>query len=294
VTLINAATYGVNIGEDSTIPLTEALNALPQEGGILVIPGGTYTITKPLPLRSRMKMVGDGAYGTVIHQTTPNQPAMVGTDVERIHIEGIGFTGPGKNVGTATGIQMLRQSNPNTALISMQDVVIQQWGGAGLDISNPIVSVFTKVVSENNGGDGFYLHGVPNGAAGTSTSLTGCFTVNNGGAGYHLAKMVYTAFTACAADANAVGYLLESCQGVNLRACGAEGTLAQSGKYDGSSFSLHGSTNIGMDECWVYGSSATPVTVANGSSARIRGFTNNTPAAADVQSIYVSADSTIS
>jgi hypothetical protein len=48
----------------------------------------------------------------------------------------------------------------------------------------------------------------------------------NGEAGFYFDTMVYCVLNGCAADSNAVGYVLKRCQGVTLTSCGAESTVA--------------------------------------------------------------------
>lgn len=251
-------------------PIQDAITALGAQGGQINLAPGTYVIPRSLVLPStgQVKIVGEGAYNTVI-RVTADAPAILGTDVQRLTIQDLGLTGPG--AGSSNGLSLLRQAAANTPLVSLERVVIQNFGGHGLEISNPIVCQLRQVVCETNGGHGFYLHGVEGGAAGTSTKLDACYAVANKGNGYQIAKMNYSALVACAADNNAEGYVLQDCQAVRLDACGVEGTTGGSAFIVGA-----GCQSVAIEHPWVSGCAAVPVVIQSG-PARLVGLVDAPP-----------------
>ena len=256
---------------------------------------GIYLCTKPPVLPALAPSItGEGSYRSVIQVRAPG-PGIMGTDVARLTLRGVGITGAGKAAGSAAGIELARSASPNTFGLNFDDVVVQQFGGNGVALSNPIVSRLTGVIAENCGQCGFYLSGVIGGASGTSTVLSACYGNACGLAGYYIDTMTYIQLAGCAADGNAAGYVIERSQGVVLSACGAEGTVAGGVGLmaDGTSFRVDASSAVSLDDCWCYGNPAVTTHISGGSTRiRVR-VKDNSPAASAVAALVVDTGSEI-
>jgi hypothetical protein len=272
------------------------------DGGF-ALPAGTFPVSRSLVPPVGCTIEGTGAYTSVLKVTTPGQPAIAMTDCSHVTMRGIGLTGPGRAAGSAPGLLVVRDRAPNTFGLLLDDVVIQHFGGDGISAvrANLIVSAFRRVTCENLNGSGFDLTGVPDGAAGTSTSLTACFAVACGKSAYHLQKMNYCAFSACAADACGTGYVFEDCQGISVNcqgisvtACGAEGILAAGSTMytDGTSFRADHCDGVDFGgACWTYGNAGLVLRVS-GASRNIRGrIAESSPAESATGAVLVDSGS---
>jgi hypothetical protein len=265
------------------------------EGGF-ALPAGTFPVSRALVPPAGCTIEGTGSYSSVLRVTVPGQPAISMTDCSHVTIRGVGLTGPGAAAGTAPGLLIGRSRAPNTFGLLLDDVVIQHFGGDGISAvrANVIVSVFRRVTCENLSGCGFDLTGVPGGPAGTSTSLTACYAVACGKSAYHLQKMNYCAFSACAADACGTGYVLEECQGISLAACGTEGIVATGATMytDGTSFRADRCEGVDFGTaCWTYGNAGLVLRIS-GTSRNIRGrIAENAPAESAVGAVLVDSGS---
>jgi len=282
---------GLSAASDNTALLQAAMT----DGGF-ALPAGTFPVSRSLVPPAGCTIEGTGAYTSVLKVTAPGQPAIAMTDCSHVTMRGVGLTGPGRAEGTAPGLLIVRSQAPNTYGLLLDDVVIQHFGGDGISAvrANLIVSAFRRVTCENVNGCGFDLTGVPSGAAGTSTSLTTCFAAACGKSAYHLQKMNYCAFSACAADACGTGYVLEDCQGVSLTACGTEGIVATGTTMytDGTSFRADRCDGVDFGTaCWTYGNAGLVLRVS-GTSRNIRGrIAENAPADSAVGAVLVDSGS---
>jgi hypothetical protein len=275
---------GLSSNGDNLVVLQRGLNS----GGFCLPPGvWPYhgTLTAP-PMATAV--TGAGSYHSVLQQMQPGASGLTMTDGQRLMLSGVGITGPGSSQGStspspASGVQLRRVSQPNTALLFFEDVVIQQFPGDGIDasVANVIVSKFSRVVCESLGGSGFSLSGVPGGSAGTSCSFDACYAVACKQAGFSLAKMCYTSLAACAVDSSGAGYVFEACEGIGLTACGAESLIATGSGIltDGTAFRVDDCDGVDFGYgCWNYANSHYVLHVS-GNSRNIRAgrIGENTP-----------------
>jgi hypothetical protein len=285
----------VPAGLSTTSDNAALLQTAMADGGF-ALPAGTYPVSRALVPPVGCTIEGSGSYCSVLKVTATGQPAISMTDCSHFTARGIGLTGPGMAKGTAPGIAIARSRAPNTFGLLLDDVVIQQFGGNGISAirANVIVSAFRRVTCENVTGSGFDLTGIPGAAAGTSTSLTACYAVACAKSAYHLQKMNYCSFSACAADACGTGYVLEECQGISFAACGAEG-IAATGTTpytDGTSFRADRCDGVDFGTaCWTYGNAGLVLRVS-GASRNIRGrIAENAPAASAAGAVLVDSGS---
>ncbi len=254
---------------DDTAAIQAAISALPAAGGTVYLPAGTYKLTDPLSLRSNLTLVGDGDGATVVRQTAANKNAMTGSALNRVAIQGIYFAGTG--AGTGSGLVLAKGANAATPYVSLRDVSFESFGQDGVAVENPIVSTFERVIGVTNGRYGINLYGQVAGAAGTSCSLSACYGNANGTAGIRLFNLVYSAMNGCAADHNPVGHLIDTCQGVTLSGCGAEGNTTNGVKVSGG----YGVSIAGL---WVYDNRGVAVYVTgSANTTTVIGATDNTP-----------------
>jgi hypothetical protein len=207
---------------DDTAAIQAALTAAANTGGgVVYLPAGTYKISTALTISDNVSIRGAGDLATVIRQTSTTAHGLVGTDLNNVTITDLGVTGP--VTGTGKGINFTLTSAPCTMYINMGRVTVKNFGSDGINIQQPIVSTFTRVVSQANGGWGFNLHtNADTGPAGTSCQFTACYGNGNATGGYRLHKLTYIQLSACAADSQTVGYELDFVYGASLNGCGGE------------------------------------------------------------------------
>lgn len=291
--MINLREFG-GTGDNATLndaSFANAIASLPPGGGAIGLGAGIYRVSKPVAVRSAVKLVGDGAYSTVIQQITPGQPGIIGIDVHDLDLMDIGVTGAGPSATAAAGISLTRQSAANTAYVRLANVAVQNFSGDGIAISNPIVSQLSGVRALTNGGHGINLHGVPGGAAGTSCHLSACYAVGNAGSGYVLNKMAYSKLDACASDKNAVGYTLQSSSGIVMAACGAEGILPAAKGYSGNGVLINGSSGVVVAGFFCYEASEPVISLVNGSTGVRIGVVTSIAPLVPVQDVVTDATS---
>jgi hypothetical protein len=219
---VSITEYGA-VGNDSTNNATAiqaAIDALPANGGVLVVPPGIFRVGSALTLRNGVTIQGDGIDVSILKQTSTSANLFTGSNVHDIAIRDIELQGPAS--GTGKGIAIAKGVGNHIAYLDFSNVYVTGFGSHGIDLENPIVSRFNGVKAEANGGWGFYLHGQNGGAAGTSTVLTDCYANANTTGGYWVFNMAYSNLIGCAADHNPVGYRLEDCIGTNMVGCGSE------------------------------------------------------------------------
>lgn len=297
----NVKAYGAagNGSTDDTAAIQAAISAAQTAGGgVVYLPGGTYNISAALVLYSGVSLIGAGAAGagqgtststgaTVINQTSATAHGISTADLQDVTIRALTLNGPGS--GSGNGFYSPLSANGSQEHLAFQDVTIQGFGGNGLELQNPIVSRFDRVTSQNNGGKGFYIRGTTGGASGTSCAFNACWANTNATVGWHIYNMTYVALNACAADNNGNGYLIDTCQGVTLTGCGAEGITAQN-SYDGTSFKITGSYAVSLVGCWTWHQNAVMLWVTGGSqNVFIAAVMENTPQASATASLKTDA-----
>lgn len=249
---------------DDTAAIQAAINAAGTVSGgvggsVVYFPPGNYKISSALAVPSFVSLAGAGC-GLFAGNTSPVTIFQSSTSANGItladHAGGVtlsGFLLAGPGSGTGKGIYLPAASG-TPSNIHFSDVTVDSFGGNGIELTDPIVSRFERVTSQFNGGHGFYVTG--GSSNGTSCTFSACeANTNASGIGFWIQKMAYTSLNGCAAQACALGYLIDACQGVALTGCGAEQTLA-AGSYDGTSFKITGSSVTTLTSCWCYNNKA--------------------------------------
>jgi hypothetical protein len=241
---------------DDTAQIQAALDAANAAGGhVVYFPAGTYNITAALTVHSNTTLLGDGTNSSIIYQATATAHGIIGTDLSSVVISSIGLTG--QPTGSGKGIYFTLNTGPCTLYTTMRDVTVKNFGGDGIDIQQPIVSVFHKVLSQANGGWGFNLHTLADtGPAGTSLQFSACYANGNEVGGYRLHKLTYIQLAGCAADSQTVGYELDYVYGATLDGCGAEDCA--------TSVKINGGGAASVKGMFIYGSRGTGIWVTNG------------------------------
>jgi hypothetical protein len=268
---------------DDTTAIRAALTAA-ASGGTVMFPPGNYKITDYLTPPVNSKIVGSGDGATIITQTGSNKNIFQATDPYNISISSLKMVGIG--TGTGKGINFALSVNTNMMLITLDQITVDDVGSDGVYLENPIVSTFNRVNTHSCGGYGINLVGVGTGVIGTSCTLTSCYAdTNAGAAGFRLSHMNYTSLVSCASDSNAIGYLIDTCQGVSLSGCGAESCTTNGIK-------INAGFGITADACWFYDDGGVAVYVT-GSAASIilQNMIENSPHAGATNFIKVDAGS---
>jgi len=265
----NVCAYGADPTgtANSTAAIQAAINAAHTSaaaGGTVSFPPGTFEISSTLTLYPNVDLTGAGSGATVISQTSTSANGISAVDLQSNTLSGFTLNGPGS--GTGIGFSSALSANPAQGNLNFTDVQAQSFGSHGFDIQNAIASRFECVQSTTNGGHGFYIRGTTSGASGTSCTFVSCYANTNNLIGFWIYNMTYCALDACAADTCGVGYQIDSCQGVALTACGAEGIVAKNG-YDGTSFKVTGSFGVTLNTCWTYQNDAVAFWVTSGSTS---------------------------
>ena len=255
----NVKDYGANGDgiQDDTAACQSAINATPENGGVVLFPVGVYKITDTLLVtKSGMTIRGEGTgsfpfssgrttlpdllnEGTVIWSqeagadpSDPNQPAigaetaMKFEDAERLTLEGITFMGPGMNQASGGGVSFVRLNQSNLSQLTVQKVLIQNVAGNGLYMSVPILTTLDNVTVRWCAGHGFLFRG------GTSTNLRSCYAVSVLTEGFHFDEMVGCVIDGCYVEGAGIGFLLETSSAMTLNSCSTESLLDRSVHYE--------------------------------------------------------------
>lgn len=285
--VLNYGAAGDNTTDDTTA-IQNTINAVPSDGGIVAFPAGTYKITSALTLRSNLILTGVSDGSSVIRQDTSTADGLTGVDLTRLTLRDITVQGPAS--GSGQGITLTRSANPATVSLAFTRMTVKHFGGTGIELSNPIVSVFTGVTSSNNGNHGWNIHGVSSGAAGTSCSFISCYADTITNAGFLLNTMAYCSFVGCAADYCGIGYEVTGAgtQGISFTGCGAESAVNRDTGYDGYSWKINAAICVGLVDCFTFASPNVSVWVTGGARGiSITGLAENSPTGTAVKSIKV-------
>jgi hypothetical protein len=257
----NVLAYGA-VGDgvhNDTSAIQAAITAVPSNGGIVYFPPGEYLVTDKITVKNGLVLAGSGDATSTILQTGANKDGLYGVDIESVCVRDLYLYGTG--AGTGKGINFTHSVNAAVPYISLQNVNVASFGSDGIFMSNPIVSVFDRVLTTTNGGYGFNVTGAnPSGAAGTSISFLSCYANGNTTGGYRLYNMTYCALHACACDSTPIAYLVDNCQGVSLNGCGGEAVTT-------NTFKINASFGIVLAGCWVYDGSGNQIYITGSSTA---------------------------
>ena len=260
---------------DDTTALQSAITAA--AGKSLYIPAATYKTTAALtiPINSHINIIGDGPSNSIINQTSTTANALTITDAIGITIQGLGFTGPAS--GSGIGLSFVLGSNANTFQCDIRDVSVGSFGSHGISIATPTLCNLVRVVSQNNGGDGFHTT-----SSAASTTFQDCFSNTNTAVGFNINNLSYGNFTGCAAIAcGGIGYSLVNCNSVTLMSSGAQNCT-------GNGFDISGGFTVSLLSCYTLTNNA--IGVHFGSShlqGYVQGYYDNTPGGGATNSIKV-------
>lgn len=101
--IFNVKSYGAKSDgvTDDTLACQAALNAVPDTGGVVCFPSGTYLISGLLVKKDRTHIIG---FGWPTLKATVKEIKMLSTnDYDYINIEGIRIVGTGKDTGSSSG-----------------------------------------------------------------------------------------------------------------------------------------------------------------------------------------------
>jgi hypothetical protein len=269
--------YGA-VGNGTTDDTTAIQSALTAAAGkSLYIPAATYKITAALtvPINSHISILGDGPSNSVINQTSTTAAALTITDAVGVSLQGVGFTGPSS--GSGIGLNFVLGSNSNTFQCDIRDLSVSGFGSHGISIATPNLCNLVRVVSQNNGGDGFHTT-----SSAASTSFQDCASNSNTANGFSINNLSYGNLTGCAAvTCTGIGFLLTNCNSVSLVSSGAQNCT-------GNGFDISGGNTVSLLSCYTLTNNA--VGVHFGSThiqGYVQGYYDNTPGGGATNSIKV-------
>lgn len=289
--VFNAKDYGAtgDGNTDDTAALQAAIDAVPSTGGTLYLPHGTYVISSQLVLKSYLMIRGDGMNSTAIQQINSAAHGLYGMTVRYLQIRDLQVKGPGKTIGSGTGIFLdTTGTGPGiaTANCVIDNLQVIGFGGDGIYLDTPIITTLLNVRCQDIGGHGFHTY------SGTSVNFITCYANGTNGTGYYLDTLAYSQFNACAADYNAIGYYLKANLSVALNACGCEFAVAKNG-FDGSSFKVDGGSGITLLNCHSYANAATAFYLTtNATGNTLIGIKESGPLAGATSSVRTDAGTT--
>ena len=221
------------VGDGTTDDTTAFKNAIASletntlyRGGTIYIPSGKYKITDTLQIFSasgtdssgiNIFLVGDGPYSTTLDFSS----SAAGKDgIQILNGGNFGISKLFINGATQNGIRMGSEpidANYNFEFV-IEQVQVKNCVGSGLSSPQSYLGTIRDCWFLYNGGHGIELTGYH-----TSLDISRTECGNNAGDGFHVNGMVYSTFTACAADANTyAGFSFSNCNGVTLDSCGTE------------------------------------------------------------------------
>lgn len=262
----NVVSYGAvgNGTTDDTTAIQNAINAAHSaKKGTVYFPPGIYKISSTLTIYTGVSLVGAGSAASIINQVTTSANGITAVDAGALTIQNLRINGPAS--GSGVGISMSHSSANNVPYLTFIGLKVVNFGSHGIFIHTAIVSSFIDVVCETNGGYGFNFD-----SSSTSLSFVSCYGNGNSTGGYRVSQSVYINFSACAADSNPIGYLIDGTQGVALTACGAESSPV--------GVKVNNCTNITLQTCWNYDNQGTAYWVtSNSQGVELYACTENTP-----------------
>lgn len=213
---------------DDTLAFKAAISFLSASqslrGGTLWIPPGRYKLTDTLTLTSyatdnaiNIRIEGAGWLSTQLDFSTmtgAKNCILVAND-QQLDISGFFLLG---GAGTLDGIHLGTTVANGVSVFRLHDIRVQGVGRHGFYHYNSYMGQMTLCYALACGQDGFHF-------AGFHTSIYGenCYARGNTGAGLRINGMVYSAFTGCGFDANAIGVVGQNMRSVTFTGVGAEG-----------------------------------------------------------------------
>lgn len=217
VSWVDVRTFGVRAGGTAavnTAGVQAAIDSLAL-GGIIFFPRGTYALSDTLAVvTSGYLFLGEEKSRTILDFSTIDGAKNSITFADGLIDIGFEYlTITGRASGAGSEIVFLG-SHQN---IGFKNVAITSGGtGSCLKVTtSTVMSNFERVFTDGG------AYGIELPAAATSTGLRNCWTNNATTAGYWI-KGTYIGLHDCAADGNAIGYLIDTCEQVSIINCGAE------------------------------------------------------------------------
>jgi hypothetical protein len=303
VTNYAGGAFGDGIHDD-TVAINAAISAcVAAGGGVVYFPAGNYKITGTLVASSYLTFQGDGVgnagvpSGTQLSMSdvTGNTNVIAnagGTDIQHFTVRDMTiYSGNGSPTGSGSAIKLNWNSLGSVPYCEFLNLKIVNFGGAGIDITNPIVTNFVNVIVQGGNSYGFYMHS--SAGAWTSVSFNACYALSNASDGFRMDTGTYFSMQGCAADHNtANGYHIINCQGATLLGCGAEYISADSATANG--WQIDGaSTGISLVGCFSFQQKHYMVYVTGNSNATLISCTENTPLGSAVNSFKSDAGSNV-
>lgn len=280
----NVKVYGAtgDGSTDDTSAIQSAISAIPSTGGTLYIPAGTYKISSAVELKSNLVVQGDGIDCTKIAQSGTSANGLHATNAANVDVRDLRVGGPAS--GTGVGIYFEHSSSNPVNYINITNVNIRQFGSHGLRMDSANASTLLKVISQNNGGHGFYLVG-DLGVAGAGIAVSGCYANDNTSSGYYLDGMVGSSLSGCLGRSNAIDYNFINCRSSSCTSCVSNGN-------GGVGWQVSGGYGLSLLSCWLYDNGGVGVYVTSSAVAvSVIGLEDSTPGGSATACIKVDTGS---
>lgn len=208
--------------QDIAANFQEAIDALNTgqdtvTGGTIYLPRGLWNLSTKVLVRTghvdaltSLRIVGDGMHNTKVNALGgfAGTSMLELTEPTYCTVEGLHLYAGGN---AAICLDVLAGSE-----ITLRDVFAQGASGQGMRFTNCFMMLLERLRAKSNG-TGFQFVG-PH----TSIDARALYALNNTLAGFDIADIVYSHFSACGSDTNREGYVIRAANGLKLTACGAE------------------------------------------------------------------------
>lgn len=149
-----AETVLVPSGGDDTAQIQAALNA----GKRVRLAPGIFTVTSTLILPSETTLAGSGRRATQLLVTHNSAGVVAAVGATGSTLESLRLTGPGKLVGSGTGVVASGgDPGPETQGITLRDLIVEEFGGNGVYATNLTSFVMRDVAVHRVRYTGVYL-----------------------------------------------------------------------------------------------------------------------------------------
>lgn len=262
--IYNVKASGYNAKGDGTTDDTSAIQSAINDvetngGGIVYFPPGTYIITSPLEITSKIHLIGSGMSVSFIKKTNNGTGIYSDDSIITINygldyayyctIENLTLQGLASPTRTAYGIHALKTSQCTFRNVYIKDT------DYGFYTNNSWLTVMEGVTVQNSTSAFKFIPESPADPAaisGTSLIATRCWAVNTT-IGYDIQGLQYSTFNSCACDNSgsdaspAIAYNFKYCQGMTLNGCGAEVIVGEVIKIEQSKIVINSMTTANID-----------------------------------------------
>jgi uncharacterized integral membrane protein len=258
-TIYNVQQFGATgqINQDARPFIQAAINSASlNNGGIVFLPKGTYSISSSLFMSNSIALVGEGVDATILRSATEGTglsfsgSAMIsGSDVLWSYIGNMTIRGVGIDGATCTGIYYTNGTRETHDHNVIERVFMDGMSTYGIHWNNALGGRISQVRINNTGGDAVRIIG------GTALSLHEVYANGSVYNGFFLSGITYSGFYNTAADSCRTAYRLVGIRNVFFNGCGGEAVASAIGDPDrpGKYFWVSNSRGLTLDSCYASG-----------------------------------------